>query len=71
MQPADELKGRTKKFGLRVIKLFQALPRTEEARILGQQLLLRDVGSRELSRGLPITFRSRIRSPNWGSRRRN
>ena len=35
----DELRERTKKFSLRVIKLFQALPKTEEARILGKQLL--------------------------------
>ncbi len=39
MKPADELKIRTKKFALRVIKLFQALPRTEESRTLGKQLL--------------------------------
>jgi four helix bundle protein len=36
---ADELKLRTKKFALRIIRLFQALPRTDEARILGKQLL--------------------------------
>jgi len=34
----DELRDRTKKFTLRVIKLFQSLPKTEEARILGKQL---------------------------------
>ncbi|HEY7402378.1 MAG TPA: four helix bundle protein [Candidatus Angelobacter sp.] len=30
---------RTKKFALRVIRLFQALPRTTEAQVLGKQLL--------------------------------
>jgi four helix bundle protein len=39
MKYADELKLRTKKFALRVVKLFQALPRTEESRTLGKQLL--------------------------------
>jgi four helix bundle protein len=39
MKYADELKLRTKKFALRVIKLFQALPRNEESRTLGKQLL--------------------------------
>jgi four helix bundle protein len=35
----EDLKTRTKQFALRNIKLFQALPKTEEARILGKQLL--------------------------------
>jgi four helix bundle protein len=33
------LKVRTKNFALRVLRLYQSLPRTEEARILGKQLL--------------------------------
>jgi four helix bundle protein len=36
---ADELKARSKRFALAIIKLFRELPRTEEARILGRQLL--------------------------------
>ena len=36
---ADELKARTKRFALAVIGLFRELPRTDEARILGRQLL--------------------------------
>ncbi len=36
---ADELRQRTKKFALRVLRLFRALPRTTEARIIGSQLL--------------------------------
>jgi four helix bundle protein len=39
MKPAEELKLRTKKFALRIIKVFQALPRSEDARTLGRQLL--------------------------------
>lgn len=35
----EAFKARTKQFALRIIKLFQALPKTEEARILGKQLL--------------------------------
>jgi four helix bundle protein len=36
---AELLKGRTKKFALRVLKVFNALPRREDARVLGRQLL--------------------------------
>lgn len=35
----EELRARTKKFALRIIRLFQKLPRTPEAQILGKQLL--------------------------------
>lgn len=35
----EQLRNRTKKFGLRIIKLFQALPRSPEAQVLGKQLL--------------------------------
>jgi four helix bundle protein len=33
------LQKRTKDFALRIIRLYQALPKTEEARIIGKQLL--------------------------------
>lgn len=36
---AEDLKRRTKQFAIRVIKLFRALPKTEEARVIGRQLL--------------------------------
>ena len=39
MEKAEALKNRTKKFALRIIKLFQHLPKTDEARIIGKQLL--------------------------------
>ena len=39
MFQADELKTRTKKFAVRIVKLFRSLPRTDEARILGKQVL--------------------------------
>lgn len=35
----EALKNSTKQLALRVIRLFQHLPRTEEARISGRQLL--------------------------------
>ena len=35
----DEMRDRTKKFSLRAIKLFQALPKNEESKIIGKQLL--------------------------------
>ena len=35
----DELKQRTKLFALRVIKLYQSLPKTTEAQIIDKQLL--------------------------------
>ena len=36
---AEAMKARTKQFALRVIRLFKALPRAEEARVIGKQLL--------------------------------
>ncbi len=36
---AQALKGRTKQFALRVITLFRSMPKTDEARIIGRQLL--------------------------------
>jgi four helix bundle protein len=36
---SDHLRLRTKKFALEVIKFFQRLPKTEEAKILGKQLI--------------------------------
>lgn len=35
----EELKSRTKKFAIRIIKMFRTLPKTEEARIIGKQVL--------------------------------
>lgn len=35
----EDLRLRTKQFALRIVRLFQALPRSEEARVLGKQLL--------------------------------
>jgi four helix bundle protein len=34
-----ELRERTKQFAIRIVKLFHALPRAEEARVLGKQVL--------------------------------
>jgi four helix bundle protein len=35
----EALRKRTKAFSLRIVRLFRALPKTEEARILGRQVL--------------------------------
>ncbi len=37
--PGEELKGRTKQFGLRVIRLANALPKSPEGRVIQRQLL--------------------------------
>lgn len=39
IEKSEALKKRTKNFALRVIKLFQSLPKTEEAKVIGKQLL--------------------------------
>jgi four helix bundle protein len=39
MYPAEELKNRSKQFAIRIVKLFRSLPRTEEARVIGKQVL--------------------------------
>ncbi|HEV8607126.1 MAG TPA: four helix bundle protein [Tepidisphaeraceae bacterium] len=39
LEHAEKLKRRTKLFALRVITMFKALPRGEEARIMGRQVL--------------------------------
>jgi four helix bundle protein len=36
---AIELKERTKDFAIRIVKLFRALPKTDEARVIGKQVL--------------------------------
>ncbi len=36
---ATDLRERTRSYALRIIKLFVALPKTDEARVLGKQLL--------------------------------
>ena len=35
----EELKGRTKRFGLRIIRLVQSLPKGQPAGVIGRQLL--------------------------------
>ncbi|MEK6337027.1 MAG: four helix bundle protein [Acidobacteriota bacterium] len=39
MYPAEELKNRSKQFAIRIVKLFRSLPKAEEARIIGKQVL--------------------------------
>src|SRR5437763_8914926 len=35
----EQLRERTKQFALRIVKLFRSLPKTDEARVLGRQVL--------------------------------
>lgn len=39
MTKPEVLKDRTKQFAIRIIKLFRSLPKTDEARIVGKQVL--------------------------------
>lgn len=39
MDEGSDLRDRTKQFALRVIRLYQALPKTGEAKVLGNQVL--------------------------------
>jgi len=36
---SEILKDRTRRFALRIVKMYRALPRAEEARIIGKQVL--------------------------------
>src|SRR6185312_1191709 len=38
-QFGEEMKGRTKAFAVRIIKFYKRLPKTDEARVLGRQVL--------------------------------
>jgi four helix bundle protein len=39
VRAADALKARTKQFAVRIVKMFRALPKTPEARVLGRQVV--------------------------------
>ncbi|MBI1740348.1 MAG: four helix bundle protein [Acidobacteriales bacterium] len=39
MKEFEELQTRTKRFALRILKLYRSLPKTDECRILGTQIL--------------------------------
>ena len=38
-EPRNDLRERTKKFALRIIRMFSTLPKTTEAQVLGKQVL--------------------------------
>jgi hypothetical protein len=51
---ADDLKKRTKRFALRILKLIAALPKTVEGRVIGGQLAKAGyLGWSKLSRRMP------------------
>jgi four helix bundle protein len=39
MKQFEELQQRTKRFALRILKLYRSLPKNDECRILGKQIL--------------------------------
>jgi four helix bundle protein len=39
MSQAEDLRDRTKKFAIRIVRLFRALPKSTEAQVMGRQLL--------------------------------
>src|SRR5215469_1598090 len=39
MSQAEELRDRTKKFAIRIVYLFRALPKSMEAQVMGKQLM--------------------------------
>lgn len=39
MSTPEEILDRTKKFAIRIVRLFRALPKTTEAQVMGKQLL--------------------------------
>ena len=39
LSQAQELKERTKQFAIRVVRLFRSLPKTDEAKVIGKQVL--------------------------------
>jgi four helix bundle protein len=36
---AEQLRERTKQFAIRVVRLFRSLPKTDEAKVIGKQVL--------------------------------
>ena len=42
---AEQLRERTKRFAIRIVRLFRSLPKTEEARIIGKQALRSSVAA--------------------------
>jgi len=62
----EELKERTKKFALRVIRLVRALPSTPDAKAIGRQLL-RPAPPWAPTIGLPVVRgRNRNSLQSWG-----
>jgi four helix bundle protein len=39
LSESQQLRDRTKKFSIRIVRLFQALPKSTEAQVMGKQLL--------------------------------
>jgi hypothetical protein len=63
----EKMKARTKAFAVQIVKFYKALPRTDEARVLGRQVLRSGTSRRELSRGLQGEIAGRFRFQDGNS----
>ena len=73
MSQPEQLRERTKQFALRIIRLFRALPRSEEARIDPWQAVaaLGDIDRRQLPRSMPRALKSRVHGQARNRHRRS
>ena len=63
---AEELRRRTKKFGLEVIRLVESLPSNQTSKVIGNQLLRFGIVSRgKLPCSLPWAFKGRFYLKSW------
>ena len=63
----EELRNRTKRFALRIIRLFRRLPRTAEAQVLGKQLLRSQPPSEQIIGRRVVPGRKPSSSRKWES----
>jgi hypothetical protein len=61
----EDLRERTKKFALRIIRLFRALPRGGDAQVIGKQLLRSGTSVAALSCRMPRKITARVCSKGW------
>jgi len=64
------LRERTKKFAIRIVKLYNSLPYKNAAQVLGKQLL-RNIGRGKLSRGVQGEIEAGMDCEDWYCCRRS
>ncbi len=68
LDKAEELKARTKRFAIRIVQVFRALPRQADAYALGKQFIaVGYLGCSQLPGRLQAALRNRSSSPRWES----